>query len=102
MTCLLRNQVVQARHPSRLIWHHPLSIPVRRLIRAILVTHLRMEVADQVGASCGVAVAYFRGRNTVGPEKPEGLSQFAPAGHDPRVRPQSLGSEKADRAISDS
>ena len=44
-----------------------------------------MEVADQVGASCGVAIAYFRGRNAVGPEKPEGLSQFAPAGHDPRV-----------------
>ena len=25
--------------------------------------------------------------NAVGPEKPEGLSQFAPAGHDPRVVP---------------
>src|ERR1700745_3584631 len=85
MACLPRNQIVQARQPSRFIWHHPLSVPVRSLHHALLFAQSRMKVADQVGASRGVAVAYFRGRNAVGPEEPESLSQFTPAGHDPRV-----------------
>src|ERR1700730_13766819 len=51
----------------------------------MLVTQLSIEVADQVGAPRGVAVAYFRRRNAVSPEESESLSQFTPAGHDPCV-----------------
>src|ERR1700730_9320397 len=50
---------------------------------ALLVAQLSVEVADQVGAPRGVAVAYFRRRNAVRPEEPESLSQFRPAGHAP-------------------
>jgi hypothetical protein len=39
-----------------------------------------MEVTHQVGPPRGIAIMYFRRDDPIGPEEPEGLAQFAPAG----------------------